>query len=84
MWLLVYTLSVNCAIYNVLSLSLAHTTHTCTHSHPHPLRDTIVSSLGGVALAAQETEEDIHQEGTIAMEITGVIPSSEIANIGGR
>lgn len=44
-------------------------------------RDAIVSSLGGVALAAQETAEDLQQEeGTIAVEIAA---STEISTIAG-
>ncbi|CAI8007319.1 E3 ubiquitin-protein ligase HERC2 [Geodia barretti] len=47
-------------------------------------RDAIVNSLGGVALAAQETAEDLQEEeGTSAVEITGVIPSSEISSLAG-
>lgn len=71
------------------ALTRAHThshiyARTSTRTHAHTHRDAIVSSLGGVALAAQETAEDIHhEEGTIAVEIAGVIPTSEISTIVG-
>ena len=44
-------------------------------------RDAIVSSLGGVALAAQEQTEDLDTEHGDSVEITGVIPPSpELTN----
>ena len=43
-----------------------------------------MNSLGGVALAVQEKAEDMQQEEeTSAVEITGVIPSTEAASIAG-
>ena len=46
MWLLVYTLSVNCAIYNVLSLSLTY--HTHMHSlTPAPTQGCYRELVGG-------------------------------------
>ena len=45
-------------------------------------RDAIVSSLGGVALAVQESEETESEQGT-SVEITGVIPPSPEVTTGG-
>lgn len=45
-------------------------------------RDAIVSSLGGVALAVQESEETESEQGT-SVEITGVIPPSPDVTTGG-
>lgn len=39
-------------------------------------RDAIVNSLGGVALAAQERNEDIESQQGVSVEITGIIPPS--------
>lgn len=42
-------------------------------------RDTIVSSLGGVALAVQECEEAESEQG-VSVEITGIIPPSPVVS----
>ena len=70
-----------CVAYCIQYILFAVLAYPLSHSLP---RDAIVSSLEGVALTAQESEKmQEEEEDTVAVEMGGVIPSSEIGNITG-